>query len=620
MDNKKESSKCFFCKKSYDNINSLSSCTHKICDVCLYEKIFTTIKDFKGKPTITVRCNCEKGFIEKNLNEILKLLKERSEKVVSIPNDFGFEIFENSKEQKNEKPSQYCLDCFQHVCEKCLRDPSSEHYCHRILDYDYIINFTKENISSTNLKNKDLEQFLEKCNEISMKFQENINKNFNNTIQKIDDIVDSALKLKENYINQYKEELGNIILTFKIIKIFYMNFYNDKTLELNKNNKDNNLLILRYLNNISYELSDIEIKHYQQIDEIAIGIKQQLEKMLKFDCLSANFNFEKIKKNFIIQEVIPNAHSKFIHAMALTTDNKIITCGRDCYMKVFKQKEGPFEEIQSLNYAIICALPLKNGKLLTTFFKNNDIVLWELNSKDEYVKKQSMTNHSQPVYSLVELEKKRILSGSKDKTICIWEENNRQQYSVIQKIKYNKPVILSISLKDFKIAFSSDDGIIKIYGAEKFYENKKFITKEFCPIGELNNHTGKVSCMCQLNNEYLISGGSDISKEKKDHNIIVWKPEGKFFVLSQILKDHEADINGVIELRKGGFASSSRDRTIRIFNNIMNTENKVVYFCTKKVDHYAHGLYQLVQLKDDRLCSTATDNNLIIWRDFESLL
>ena len=612
---------CFFCNRYFKDINSISSCCHNICDDCLYEKIFTNyIKDFQGQSTITIRCNCEKGFIEKKLPEVLEILKKKSENINTNNKMLDYENIEICSEHKMEK-DQCCLDCFQLACEKCSTDVESKHYCHRILNYDYIINFTKDNISQMHLKNKDLDSFLEKCNEMSVKFQEVINKNFNNSVQKIDDIIDSAIKLKENYINQYKEQLGNYIQTFKIIKILYMNFYNDKSLELSKNNKENNIFTLRYLNNISYELSGLEIKHNQDIDNLAISIKKKLDEITKskFKYLSTNFIFEKIKKKFEIDDIISNSHSQFINAMSLTNDNKIITCGRDYYMKIWKQDGKNFYEFQSKKNPILCVLPLKNGNFLTTASNNNDINVWGLNKDgDGYEKKQSMTIHSKAVYSLAELGNKKILSTSLDNSICIWEENDKQQYSVTQRLYSNKPIIVSSSLQNSKFALTGDDGIIKIYGANTTYENHKLTTQEFKEIGELKYHLGRVSCMCQLKNGYLISGGSD-KKEKKDHNIIVWKPEGNLFVLSQILKDHEADVNSVIELRCGKFASCSKDRTIRIWASSRNIENRVSYYSTEKIDHYGHGLYKLIQLKDDRLCTTATDNNLIFWKNRESL-
>lgn len=620
---------CFFCKEKKEEINSLSSCDHKICDNCLYEKIFTNhIKDFQGQPTITVRCICEKGFIEKKLSEISILLKKKHEEIIKNQQDLlGFEWVKKIEkcEKHNKDKLQYCLDCYKDVCEECSTNLLYEHYSHRILNYDYIISFTKENISETHLKNKDLDQFLKKCNEMSIKFQETINHSFNYSVQKIDDVIEMAMKLKENYISQYKEQLENCIQTFKIIKLFYMNFYNDKSFELSKNNNNNDIFTLRYLNNILYELSDIKITHNQKIDELTKSIINKLDSFtkLKFDYLSTTFSFEKIEKNYEIEidEIISNAHSNFIHSMSLTNDNRIITCGRDYYMKVWKQEEKNFTEFQKEKYPILYVLPLKNGKILTTAFNNNDIMVWELNSKNQYDRKQSMTNHLNKVNSLIELENKKILSTSLDNNICIWEENDREQYSVIQRIKIKRPVIISLSLKHYKIALTGDDGIIQIYGANYDYENSKLITKEISEIGQLTYHKGRVSCMCQLNNEYLISGGSD-KKEKRDHSILVWKPEGNLFVLSQILHDHEADVNSIIELREGGFASCSKDRTIRIWkkcDNRKTIENKVSYFCKEVVAHYGHGLYKLIQLKDDRLCTTATDNNMIFWRNRESL-
>ena len=55
---------------------------------------------------------------------------------------------------------------------------------------------------------------------------------------------------------------------------------------------------------------------------------------------------------------------------------------------------------------------------------------------------------------------------------------------------------------------------------------------------------------------------------KKDSTIIIWKPNDlDGFYYSQTLTGHKTDINGLIELKDGRIASSSKDRTIRIWKN-----------------------------------------------------
>ena len=157
---------------------------------------------------------------------------------------------------------------------------------------------------------------------------------------------------------------------------------------------------------------------------------------------------------------------------------------------------------------------------------------------------------------------------------------------------------------------------------EKIQQNKHEYIKET----ELTEHKGKIVCLCQLNNSYIVSGGSEkIESDKKipDHYIVVWRTENNKYIFSQKLKDHKTNITSIIQLRDGNFASSSYDRSVKIWKpkmekgkeNIIYEKYELVY----DLKEYAHGIHKLIQLKDDRLVVSSTDNNLVFWRNGDSV-
>jgi WD40 repeat protein len=126
--------------------------------------------------------------------------------------------------------------------------------------------------------------------------------------------------------------------------------------------------------------------------------------------------------------------------------------------------------------------------------------------------------------------------------------------------------------------------------------------------------------MCKLNNGFFISGGCD-TKTKIDHNMYLWAPgANKYDLIQTIFNAHGADINSIILLRDGKIASSSRDRTVKIWEVSKSIDdNKIQIVISQELNHYGHGLYRLVQLKDDRLVVSSTDNNLVFWRNGDSV-
>ena len=142
---------------------------------------------------------------------------------------------------------------------------------------------------------------------------------------------------------------------------------------------------------------------------------------------------------------------------------------------------------------------------------------------------------------------------------------------------------------------------------------------KFIVCYKLSKHTGRVRCMLELKNGYLLSGAGDAGK-KKDNNILVWKPndlDGFFYV--QTLQGHLSDINCLIELKDGRVASSSKDRTIRIWKSFIKEDKnnqKVINFQIDEIlSEFKHGIYEMCQLKDGRIFSSSSEFSIVIWKD-----
>ena len=132
------------------------------------------------------------------------------------------------------------------ICKNCKNDIKNPHLKHRILNSNNLIKIMKDNIRNIDLKYKTLDDFQERYEHLSESFENIIGSNFNNTILKLDNLIECAKNLKNYYIKKYKEDLGLYLKTFKYLKIFYLNYYKDKNNELKiSENKNNN--IYKYL-------------------------------------------------------------------------------------------------------------------------------------------------------------------------------------------------------------------------------------------------------------------------------------------------------------------------------------------------------------------------------------
>ena len=53
---------CYFCNKEKSNLSSFSICSHKICNSCLYWRIFSNhINEIQGQEKLTIKCKWGEG-------------------------------------------------------------------------------------------------------------------------------------------------------------------------------------------------------------------------------------------------------------------------------------------------------------------------------------------------------------------------------------------------------------------------------------------------------------------------------------------------------------------------------------------------------------------------------
>lgn len=632
---------CFFCNRENLNFYVFSLCSHRICTLCLFERLFTNhITEFQGQIKLKIKCKCENGYMNQKHSDIIELLKDKSKLDEKEDNENRSEnakvIIEGCECSKDENENKlgkrfsdyFCVDCLKFMCLKCRTDNKNPHAKHRIIYSKNLIKYIKDNIRNLDLYNKTLDDFNTHCDNLSEVFEKVINNSFNNTINNIDELIDSLKKLKESYIKRYKDELALYIKTFRFIKIFYLNYYKDKNNEFKTIEADkSNIYKLKYLNNISYELTDIEMKQSEFFDKEINKLKKSIDKLndpnLDKKLIQGKFIFKKVKKGYKLGEKF-QAHKRFINDMIIDKNtNNIITASYDYYMKIwslFPTKIAKQEE----KIKITNLINLKNGKILAS--SNNALLIFELDENKKYVSSQSLTIHKKDILALGELEDGTLVSGSEDKQIILWAQNAKSKlYYSKQIIETEKEIENILVLNDFKIAYcGKDEGIIHILGTEIKLnkDDNKLESCEYTEIDKLKKLRGKVNCMCRLNQDYFVSGGGDVYSTKKlDHNIYIWMPYEKKYTLSQIIFNaHKGDVNSIILLRDGRFASSSKDRTIKIWKvDKSRVDIKIKYILCQTLNEYNHGLYKLIQLNDDRIVSVSSDNALVFWNNTDGI-
>ena len=517
----------FFCKTH--NILCCSSCICKIkneiygkhtdCDVCLIKEIQEEKKNQLNK-NINLLEDLSNNF-DKSINELKVLIDKINENKEELKIKIQ-KIFTKIRNALNDKEEKLLIEVDQKYDEVFIKD-------------DIIKNFEK-------LPNKI---------KISLEKGKLIEKNWNEN--NLNSVINDCINIEKN-IND-------------IIKI-----NNDiKKCDVNKKSE------------IIFSLSENNIQDYLE------EIKTLGEIKIKKEDIFENYKIESKNPIYTL-----NNHTRNVLCLTIINDGRLVSGARDCLIIIYnKETYKPDLIINEHKRAICCLLQLSSG-LLASCSEDNTIKLFTINGK-EYKLIQTLEYHSSTVYKIIELKYKNYLvSCSSDSSIIFYFKNkNNNEYkkdyyittdgccsSVIQT-KINeicsseenneKMRFYDVSKKSLKASIS---GISKRNGTDEWLImlNESFLAvpgKNIITIINVNQYkiariikaddSGWIMGSCIINENLLFTGDNSYS-------IRQWKiEEDNLLLISKKDFAHKGDINTLINLGNGHFASGSDGGTVKIW-------------------------------------------------------
>jgi WD40 repeat protein len=153
-------------------------------------------------------------------------------------------------------------------------------------------------------------------------------------------------------------------------------------------------------------------------------------------------------------------------------------------------------------------------------------------------------------------------------------------------------VLFILSLPNGNLASSSEDMSIRVWNVTTGLS-----------IRTLNGHQlNVVNCLLSLDSELIASG-------ERDSLIKIWNPETSRLVT--FIPGHAEQVTSLINLKKYHMASSSTDRTVKIWN-YQRLEYGVALLATFR--GHTNGVTRLCLVYDDRyLLSASVDATVKMW-------
>ncbi|GAM20636.1 hypothetical protein SAMD00019534_038110 [Acytostelium subglobosum LB1] len=240
-----------------------------------------------------------------------------------------------------------------------------------------------------------------------------------------------------------------------------------------------------------------------------------------------------------------------------------------------------------------------NATPMTTTTSGND---------DLYKLSRELRGHEKDVRAVIALYDGRIVSGSRDNTVRVWDifkSQNQEATSIVLHAHQHfvgaltqlKPNEL---LQQRLFASGGNDKMICVWDKNAVPRGDSGIPSG-SPILMLLGHTDSVSTLGTTHDGLLISGSWDKSVRVWDNNDCVCT-----------LEKHEAAVWSVLGLPNGDIVSASADKKIIIWKRVQN-DTKIQFIQYKVLTKHTDCVRALSLIPEVGFISAANDGSLIVW-------
>ncbi len=288
--------------------------------------------------------------------------------------------------------------------------------------------------------------------------------------------------------------------------------------------------------------------------------------------------------------------------------DKILRLTGPMFAKAFATCRGHKDWVDS-----VC---ITNDRKIVSGSYDKTIRVWDIQGKEVAI----CRGHEERVISVCVANNGNIVSGSFDKTIRVWDMRGKE----LARCRGHEDLVYSVCVtNDGKIVSGSNDKTIRMWDMQG---------KEFAIC---TGHEGGVTSVCVTNDGKIVSGSKDktirvwdmLGKEvalcrghkdsvysvcithdgkivscSKDLTVRVWDMQGKELALC---RGHKDWINSVCIANDGKIVSGSNDKTIRVWD----TQGNQLAICRG----HESSVYSVCVTKDGNIVSGSPDKTVRVW-------
>ena len=476
----------------------------------------------------------------------------------------------------------FCLDCHKEICYKCIKEGIT-HLNHKIItknDYDKMKAKSQNKNSCLGYNNySEMETFLMS---IEQNFFEKIEDDYNLKINKIDTLIKSLEKLKNDYQTHMENFENDMKKVFEILKLSYFNYFSMTEEQKKKITIANSLTDIAFISDNIIDIDNMIQTFDKQLNDYNNRTKDNQDNENSCFTYQLIFNNNEMSKVKTLEE-----HQEGVTKLLQLHSGELVSASIDSSIKIWEVNTSfkkPIKSLEGHKSSIWSLLETSTNRLISGS-SDKTIKIWNVSVE---LCEATLKGHKGTIYSLAEMKSKNIISSSEDKTIRVWDitQIKNQCLKVIYSENKSKITTLNVLPDDYVIS-GGDDNIIKIWDIGN---------KEVC--GELKGHKCTVWCICQIDDgNYIASGGSD-------NCIMLWDLQN--MICEDKLEGHENTVSCIKMMKNGLLISGSWDCTIRIWN--LSTR-----LCVFVLQEHNGIVWDVIELDDNQIVSAGNDKKIIVW-------
>ena len=627
--------RCIFCGKTKVKNPISFSCNHISCFNCLIKDLtLSQFKNCENKKHILFRCSCNIGNYAFPFEEFQKILikvntpvpPKKCREHQKVGNKYCrdcelwlcdkcleihkvFNEIHNLEEQElplkeicddhSEFTQYYCMDCRQEICTFCI-SKEGKHREHKYIPFERFKRYTKE--IRDKLKFKTLEECVKNLEDIRNKKIKEKKEKLTKFLNTIEELLNNIKVSKDIYVKEVEEKIKDFNKVIDLMKEGYKYYYNLL------NNEKQDFYTLDYLNKVP-EILDMQTV-YSNFDEL-IEATKLIDKFSSKTSFLYRINTNEMPSPYTIDTFTFNKFKKSAVSRFNLANSKQIK-----YEKKINILINTVYQIIKINN--------KNGIAVAT---GNDILI--IDDIDNYNPNnpETMSGHSKNITCIILFDENKLISGSEDKTIKIWDikkrvctstitgnyeriesllkinnntlaagsQNNIRFFNIDNKkelfslVGHEKSVCTMIKISENKIVSGAYDNLIKIWD----------IDKKSCEYS-LYGHDTTVFVVLLLMDGRLASGSGSWDRALK-----IWDLENKRCDCT--LMGHKREIKCMQQMSNGWLLTGSVDKTIKVWN----VKRKC---CIQTLVSHFDAVYSLCIIDKERFVTGGKDQDIIIWK------